>query len=202
LEPDALRQFPLFELPAIRLVFVNGHFAPALSSGGPVPEGALITSLSQALESNSPALEKHLARYASQEKQPFTALNTAFFQDGALIWLPKDLDLGTAGSFDSTFPRPKNRAQLTTQRNLVIAGPWQSRGTCWRVTTAPSPRLAFTNTVTELVAGDDVNLEHCKFQDESLASFHIAALHAEVGRNSNVIWHSISTGARLPAITT
>src|SRR5207247_2310031 len=55
----------------------------------------------------------------------------------------------------------------------------------------------FTNAVTELVAGDGAVVEHCKFQDEALSAFHIAAIHAHLSRNCNLISHSIATGARL-----
>jgi len=51
--------------------------------------------------------------------------------------------------------------------------------------------------VTEIVVGDDANVEHCKFQDEAPGAFHLAALHARVGRSSNFISHSIATGAKL-----
>ena len=41
-------------------------------------------------------------------------------------------------------------------------------------------------------------MEHCKFQDESAAAaYHIAAIHAHLGRSCNFIAHSIATGAKL-----
>jgi Fe-S cluster assembly protein SufD len=55
----------------------------------------------------------------------------------------------------------------------------------------------FTNAVTELVAEEDSAVEHCKFQDESPSAFHMAAIHARMGRNCRLISHSIATGARL-----
>ena len=40
-------------------------------------------------------------------------------------------------------------------------------------------------------------MEHGKFQDENRNAFHIAAVHAHLGRSCNFISHSIATGARL-----
>jgi Fe-S cluster assembly protein SufD len=54
-----------------------------------------------------------------------------------------------------------------------------------------------TNAVTEIAMEDDAVLEHCKFQNESLKAFHLAAIHSHLGRNCNLIAHSIATGARL-----
>jgi Fe-S cluster assembly protein SufD len=48
-----------------------------------------------------------------------------------------------------------------------------------------------------VVAGEGAIVEHCKFQDESLSAFHVATLHADLGRNSNFTSHSMITGARL-----
>jgi len=55
----------------------------------------------------------------------------------------------------------------------------------------------WTNSVTEIVVGEGARVEHCKFQDESLKAYHIAAIHAQLGRASNFISHSIATGGRL-----
>src|SRR5207245_9212119 len=54
-----------------------------------------------------------------------------------------------------------------------------------------------TSAVWELVVGDGAVVEYCKFQDERLSGFHMAGIHAHLGRSSNFVSHSISTGAKL-----
>jgi Fe-S cluster assembly protein SufD len=56
---------------------------------------------------------------------------------------------------------------------------------------------SFTNAVTELALDEDAAIEHCKFQDESASAFHMAAIHAQLGRGCNLISHSIALGARI-----
>src|SRR5260370_5458997 len=73
-----------------RLVFVNGRFAPALSSVQKLPQGTMVVSLADALKHNSDRIERHLAQHADYEDHAFTALNTAFIQDGAFVFLPKN----------------------------------------------------------------------------------------------------------------
>src|SRR6185295_5928296 len=63
------------------------------------------------------------------------------------------------------------------------------------VSTADAPY--FTNAVTEMVVGEGAVVEHCKFQDENPSAFHMAAVHAHLGRRSNFISHSIAVGAKL-----
>jgi Fe-S cluster assembly protein SufD len=55
----------------------------------------------------------------------------------------------------------------------------------------------FTNTVTELFAGEGAIVDHYKLQQESGASAHIGAMYVRAARNSNVTCHSISLGGSL-----
>jgi Fe-S cluster assembly protein SufD len=194
LEAAALSGFPLMNLPAHRLVFLNGHYVPALSATNPA-SGFTISSLAVALASNPAALEPHLARYASTEKHPFTALNTAFFQDGAFIHLPKNqaLDLPVHLVFVSSSRESGATAQ---PRNLVVADAG-SQATILESYVSLQDAPYFTNAVTEFVLDEGAKVEHCKYQDESLSAFHIAAIHARLARSADFISHSISTGARL-----
>ena len=54
-----------------------------------------------------------------------------------------------------------------------------------------------TNTVSELVIGEAAVVEFCKFQDESPQAFHVAGIHAHLGRNASLTAHSIATGGRI-----
>ncbi len=195
--PDAssIARFPFGQLAAIRLVFINGHYAKELSSQPPPAEGIAITSLSEALACNNPALEPHLGRYAAQESNSFAALNTAFFQDGAFIHIKagRRLERPVHLLYISTL---KEAGATFHPRNLIIAEE-DSRATIVESYAATEDAACFTNTVTELVAEDSAILEHVKFQGEARSAFHIAAICARLGRHSNVVLHSIATGAKL-----
>src|SRR5215469_2644958 len=54
-----------FRLPgaACQLVFVDGRFAPTLSSTAHLPAGVRVSGLAQAIAQNSDVLEPHLGRY-------------------------------------------------------------------------------------------------------------------------------------------
>jgi Fe-S cluster assembly protein SufD len=182
-------------LDATRLVFVNGHYCEDLSSPAVRQPGVTVKNLAAALKTDSALLEQHLARYATGEDNSFAALNTAFFQDGAFVHVPagKVLEKPVHLVFISTI---KETGATAHPRNLIVAEKG-SQATVLEsyVSTVDVPY--FTNAVTELVLGEGAVLEHAKFQDEHAAAFHIAAIHAHLGRSSNFISHSIATGARL-----
>src|SRR5260370_2633276 len=186
--------FTFGKIPACRLVFINGHYSAELSSGAPLPQGVIAGSLASALPLHSEFLQKHLGGYAS-ETSAFTSLNAAFFQDGAFIYVPEGAALESP--LHLLFISTASETGATVQpRNLIIAEK-SSRLTIIESYVSTTDAAYFTNTVTELAAGEGAVIEHCKFQDESLSAYHIAALHAHLGRNCNFISHSFAAGARL-----
>jgi Fe-S cluster assembly protein SufD len=192
---ETISQFIFGALPATRLVFVDGHFAADLSSTAPQAEGATAKSLAAALTQDSALVEKHLARQSPGGTDAFMSLNTAFFQDGAFIHVAAGKKVGTPIHllFVST---AKETGATTHPRNLVIAESG-SRATVLESYVSVADGAYFTNAVTELVLEEGAALEHCKFQDESRSAFHIAAIQAQLGRSSDLISHSIATGAKL-----
>jgi len=195
LTPEALLRFTFASLPARRLVFVNGHYASDLSSPGAQEHGLVVSSLAEALTKNSTLIEKHLGRYASDEDNAFTALNTAFFQDGAFIYVPVGLVIEEPVHF--LFVSTARESGITSHpRNLIVAEKG-SQLTVLESYVSNMDSASLTNAVTEFVIGEGAKVEHCKFQDESLSAFHLAAIHAQLGRSCNFISHSIATGARL-----
>ena len=54
-----------------------------------------------------------------------------------------------------------------------------------------------TNAVTESIAGDNAHVEWVKLQDEAANAYHLATIHGQFGRASNVKVHSFALGARL-----
>jgi Fe-S cluster assembly protein SufD len=185
---------------SVELVFVNGHFNGALSRVPRLPRGVKIMSLPQALAgSESTLIEKHLAQHASIEKNPFVALNTGFIREGAFIHLPS----GTVfdGSIHLLFlSMGGDTPQVSHPRVLVVA---EDRVTATIVETYAGEheqqggRNYFTNAVTEIVTGNDCNIDHCRLQQESIGAFHVSTMQVLLGAATNFVSHAATTGGRL-----
>lgn len=191
----ALKQLAFAELPGTKLVFVNGHYAAALSRTTKLPPGVKVSNLAAALASEPALLEKHLGRYAQPADNGFAALNQAFFLDGGFVCVPagKVLEEPIQFIYVST---GKPSGATVHPRNLVIAEA-NSQVTVLESYVSLGGSGYFTNAVTELFAGDNARLEFVKFQDEAPDAFHIAGFHGEFGRTSNVNVHSFALGAKL-----
>ncbi len=195
LDAATVEKYSFVGLNASRLVFVNGHFSAELSAILPQTDGIKISNLAAALATDSALIEKHLARQTAGEDNAFTALNTAFFQDGAFIYVPagKTVTEPVHLLFVST---ASEAGTTTSPRNLIIAEA-NSNLTVIESFVSSGNGAYFTNAVEELVIGENAVVEHCKFQDESPAAYHIAAIQVHLSRNCNFIAHSVATGAKL-----
>src|SRR5690348_12048215 len=93
LTPEVISNFAFGGIPAYRLVFVDGHYLGEFSTAGEPCTGIRIKSMASALLEDSAFLQNHLGRYAQMQDNAFTALNTAYFQDGAFIHVPRDTEV-------------------------------------------------------------------------------------------------------------
>ena len=195
LPPEKLEPVVFGKYEGSELVFVNGRFSRALSSLRNVPDGASVGSLAQALREEPAALEPHLAKTAPFDANPFTALNTAFLQDGAFIRVPngKVVEDPIHLLFVSTSqPEPA----VAYPRNLIVLEDG-ARLTVTESYAGLDAGVYFTNAVTEAVVGEGAALDHYKLQRESERAFHVATLEIEQGRASSVSDNSIALGGGL-----
>lgn len=189
-----LAAFEFAGLDGIRLTFVDGHFVPALSRVEAVPAGIVAGDLCSAIDRQGERVAGHLGRHARTDASGFSALNTAFIQDGAFIHLEagRELEQPVHLLFLST-GTGNHTAHV---RNLIVAAPnARARVIESHYSLGDNPHL--TNAVTEVIVAEGAHVEHCKFQEQNTASFHVATIQAHLAKASRFVSHSISTGARI-----
>ena len=183
---------------ACQLVFINGRFAPQLSDLGSLPDGLLVCSLKQAIDCGREGcapegIEQHLGRYANMDRDVFTALNTALWEDGAYLRVRRGVALEqpihllyvSAGAQIATHPRTLIIAETGSQASVIED--YVSLGS----------EAAFSNAVTELAAGEEAVIAHFLVERENTASFNVSTLRIEQSRSAQVDTHSILLGGGL-----
>lgn len=176
-----------------RIVFINGHYSPQLSSAD-LHEGLVIGSLALAIKQNTPGVKEHLARYANYQHQAFVALNTAFLEDGAFIKVPRGVT--AAAPIYILFVSTGDEPIASHPRSLIIVGD-DSQASIIEDYLALGESSYFTNAVTEIVAGQNSVIEHYKLQAESDEAFHVSTVQVSQARSSSFTSHSISFGGAL-----
>ena len=195
LTADMLQQAACNISGAIQLVFANGQYVPQLSTLHSLPDGVLVMSLAAALRQHAELVEPLLAHYAAYQDHAFAALNTAFIQDGAFVYMPPGkiikipihLVFVTTRSGEGTVSHP---------RTLIVAGA-ESQATIVENYTGLEEEVYFTNTVTEIRVADRAAIDHYKLQRESRAAFHVATLKVHQQQGSSFSSHYLGFGGAL-----
>ncbi len=179
---------------ALRLVFVDGHWSRELSTMTPAMIGVTVQPLSAGVTTDAEVLDRHLARYAHEERNAFAALSTAFLREGALLHVGRGIQatsplqvvfVATGG--DATVSYPRMLVVLDEGAKAAVQEIYVGRGT----------GKYLTNAVTELVVSEGARLDHTRVQLEGETSYHIATTQSHQGRDSVLESTSIAFGAGL-----
>jgi Fe-S cluster assembly protein SufD len=175
---------------ALRLVFVNGHFADLVSTLHNLPHGVHVGNLLGEVDNQA---ENRVGKCVEYRDQIFTALNTSLFHDAAFIWIADGVVL----------ERPVEILNLSYQvdkppaihpRTLVVLGKNSQATVLERYY---GDGQYFNNAVTEISVGDHALLDHYKLQEEGPDAYHLASTQIVLGTKSNFTSHYLSWGAKL-----
>jgi Fe-S cluster assembly protein SufD len=197
IESNALAPFLVGSRDWPLLAFVNGRFAPSLSSTGALPAGVRAMSLASALHEEPTLVERHLGRLASFNDQAlaFVALNTALMRDGAVIHVARDAQIEhplhllflTDAASDGGVTHPRNL--IVVERN--------ARASVVEQYATLADARSLTNAVTEAVVEDGATLHHYRLQREGQRAFHTGHVDTRLARNAHYVSFSFATGAEL-----
>ena len=177
------------------IVFVNGVFTPALSSLQDLPEGVKVYDMATAFRTSDALVERHLSRFAAYELNTFTALNSAFVSDGAVVRIAKEFEVDRP--IHILFVSDAIAAKTQSNPRTLIIAERNSKATVIESYVATGEASYFTNAVTEVLLEDGANLSHLKIQRESPRAFHVGTIEAEQKRDSHYQSFSFATGAAL-----
>ncbi len=198
LTPEQFERFTFEPWECSHLVFVNGYFAPELSTLRSMPDGVRVMSLAEALRTQRDAVAPHLGRLAGTDVNTnvFAALNTAFMQDGLFMEIPAGVavDEPIHLLFVSS---PHGRDLASCPRNLIVAGPGSQAAIVESYVNLDDGARYFTNAVTEIVVMQGAGVDHYKIEREGPAAFHVATVQAHLARDSRLASYNVSIGGAL-----
>ena len=178
-----------------RLVFINGFFAPELSSMTEVLDGVTVTNLASVLAEGGTGLEPFFSHPFAEFDHAFTALNTCLFEDGAFIHLPAGA-LVTAPIELVFLSEAHGSPVVSNPHSLILASPG-SRVAVVETYAGTTGAITCTNAVTQVVLGEGAQVEHYKIQDETDTGFHLALLDVRQGPESRFSSGSVALGSKI-----
>ncbi len=191
---EELKKHLIPGLDANLVVLVNGHYSNELSNVKEKAKGVIVDSFQSVLKTNPELILKYFGKYAEIDNG-FIALNTAFANDGVVIYVPENtvLDkqvfiLNLTGSADAYV--------LSQPRNLIVAEK-NSKVSIVDLFHSISEKETLTNVVNEVVVGEGAHVEMYKIQDENQKAFHINRTQSHQSANSTFTIYNVTLGGQL-----
>jgi Fe-S cluster assembly protein SufD len=175
--------------------FLNGRFEAALSTLSGLPAGVRVVPLEQAWQEMPDLVERHLGRITSYEESAFTALNTAYLNDGVVVHVSRNVVVDRP--IHLLFASDALAARGVMHPRILVVVERGAEATLLETYVASGEAHYFTNAVGEVVLGDGATLRHIKIQRESLRAFHVGTTEAVQGRDSHYHHFLFGTGAAL-----
>jgi Fe-S cluster assembly protein SufD len=157
----------------------------------------VVGSLRDVLRTDPNLVEPHLAKYALDDYNPLAALNTGFIHDGGFLFVPAKVVLERQVHFlFLTLPSDGDPAPVTYPRNLYVVETG-AQASLVESYAGTGVGVYWTNAVTEVVVGENANLDAYRIQRENVDAYHTATTHSVQGRHSNYSFITFTFGAAL-----
>lgn len=177
------------------LVFIDGFYSKALSNTEALPSEITIGGLSDITNPQMVPGLRYLTQNDDHLKKSFNALNTALFQDVAILDVPDNVEV--TGPVQFLFlSSPGHHPSATFPRILINLG---IGATATIVEThadqATSPN--FSNVVSEITLAENSSLTHFMLQTNNASAFHVSSLHVKQATGSSYSSFVFDTGGGL-----
>jgi Fe-S cluster assembly protein SufD len=191
---DELKKHLIPSLDCYLFVLVNGNYSPELSDITGLPEGVTVDSFRNVYKNNPELINKYFAKYTEIENG-FVALNTAFANDGVVIHVPENtvldkpvMTLNLAGSGEINV--------LSQPRTLIVAEKY-SKLDLVELFRSISDNETLTNSVSEIIVGENAHVEVYKIQNENLKAYHYNRTQSQLAKNSTFTIYNVTLGGLL-----
>lgn len=179
---------------SVRLVLIDGHFAPDASDLAALPEGVRVMSLASALAENRPGVLDRLGAIEIARGDPALALNTAFMRDGIVV----EVAAGTQATAPLCLVscRTGAVAAASAARSLVILGAGASLSLV-ELHEGLGGAGVQTHDAIEFVLGARASLDHVVVQRHAASAISVATVTADLGEEAAIRSFALVTGAAL-----
>ena len=154
-------------------------------------EGVIFTDLRSALREHEELVRKHLYSSVNARQTKYTALNSAFWENGTFVFVPRNVEVALPlGSFITS-----SRGGLANGRTLVVLEDNARLTYLDEYTSDPLDSRFFFNGATELILGSGAKLRYVSLQNWSREVAHLNRMRAHLGRDSRLESLTVSVGA-------
>ena len=184
--------------PIARVEFAYPLLNPERTENTELDFGFSAISALSAFNENEAEVRQRLGSLAPMQDDGFTALNTAFLRDVAVVRVPDGAGDPVAVCIShGGLPDVEGEQRYARHpRTLILAGR-NANLTVVETYTGPRGPRYFTNAVTEIVVGEGARIDHYRLLDESPDAFHVGTTRVHQERDSSFSSASFALGTAL-----
>ena len=183
------------ELDATRLVFVNGVFDAASSST--LPDG--VVHFRDATDAARAVIQQHLGKVVDAERHLFATLSNAWVADGVLVHVSRNQTLEKP-IYIVHVSTPGVEPAIANQRVLVVLDESARAEVIEHYVSTDATQNGFVNSLSEIVVGDNAELQHYRLNLEEENLLHLGGVHVNLLRNARLRGFTLAQGSRLKRI--
>ncbi|WP_233898506.1 Fe-S cluster assembly protein SufD [Tenacibaculum piscium] len=189
-----VKKYFIHDIDTYKIVFINGKYSSFLSETTHDTIDVCLMSSALTKPKYKTIIENYFNKIAKQDN--LTSLNTAFANEGAYIYIPKNVEVQKPIQI-IYFTTDKNDVAVMTQpRNLIIAEQNAHVQIIERHQSLTSNPV-LTNAVTEVYAAKDATVDMYKIQNDVENASLIDNVYIEQKSNSIVSVHTFSFGGNI-----
>ena len=182
--------------PISRVNFAYPFLTTESTENAEIDLGFSAISASSAFDEEA-EIRQYLGSLAPMQDDGFTALNTAFLRDVAVVRVPDGAEETMAVHVNHNgLPDLDDQRYARHPRTLILAGR-NANLTVVETYTGPKGPRYFTNAVTEIVVGEGARVDHYRLLDESPEAFHVGTTRVHQQRDSSFSSASFALGTTL-----
>ncbi len=188
-----VKKYFIHDIDTYKIVFIDGKYSSFLSDTTHDTIDVCLMSSALTKPKYKAVIENYFNKIAKQDN--LTSLNTAFANEGAYIYIPKNVEVEkpiqiisfTTGSEDAIMTQPRNLIVAEQNAHVQIIERHQS------LTSNP----VLTNSVTEVYAAKDATVDIYKIQNDNENASLVDNSYIEQKSNSIVSVHTFSFGGNI-----
>lgn len=157
-------------------------------------QGVVFTTLKAAIRTHGELIEQYLGKAIDPQGNTFNALHAALWQDGVLLYVPKNVVLEQPLHVVYTSPAG---GTAVAPHSLIIVERGAQATFVEEFSSSDDAGQALALPHTEVFIGDGANLRLCSVQQWGNEVYHIGGQRVLFGRDAGCEWVGVSLGAKV-----
>lgn len=156
--------------------------------------GVIFTTLADAIHNHGDLIKQHLGTAVDPTAHKFTALHAALWQDGAFLYVPKNVSIEAPFLATFTF---NNGNHAIFPHNLIIVERGSSAMFVEEYVSDDVEGQGYSSPATEIFVGEDASLKYAAVQTWGKGVYHIGSQRVRLNNNSNLNWVIANVGGQI-----